>query len=108
MNCAFERSPDEVTQQHISFRYNSIKQKLAHTQAKLFELNNLVKTKNPSLLLQLQQSNGATGGSSSSGSRDKHSGHGHGNGHGHGHGHGHVSALDLSTISHISHDSRRR
>jgi len=103
MNCAFERSPDEVTQQHISFRYNSIKQKLAHTQAKLFELNNLVKTKNPSLLLQLQKSNGTTGGSSSS-SRDKHSGHGHGNGH----GHGHVSALDLSTISHISHDSRRR
>ena len=91
MSCAFERSPEEITQQHISFRYNSIKQKLAMTQAKLFEINNLVKTKNPSLLLQPQKNSGGGGGSTSK------------NGHGHGHG-----ALDISAISHFSGDSRRR
>jgi len=97
MSCAFERSPEEVTQQHISFRYNSIKQKLAQTQAKLFEIQTLVKTKNPSLLLQLQKSGGgggAGGGSSSSSSK-----HGRGQG---------VSALDLSAISFSSGEARRR
>ena len=97
MSCAFERSPEEVTQQHISFRYNSIKQKLALTQAKLFEVTNLVKTKNPSLLLQIQKSSNNGGGSSG----------GSGGGGGGGGGKHGVSALDLSAISHYS-DTRRR
>jgi len=54
MTCAFTRSPEEQVQQHITYRYNAVKQKLAVMQARLYALNNLVKTKNPSLLLQLQ------------------------------------------------------
>lgn len=100
MSCAFERSPEEITQQHISYRYNSIKQKLALMQAKLFEINNLVKTKNPSLLLQLQKNTPHIGNLHNierehhfGSTTKKHNGR---------------DALDLSTISAISSDSRRR
>ena len=54
MSCAFDRAPEEVVQHQITYRYNSVKSRLAIMQARLFELNNLVKTKNPSLLLHLQ------------------------------------------------------
>ena len=54
MSCACVRSPEDQVQQQITYRYNAVKQKLAVMQARLYELNNLVKTKNPSLLLQLQ------------------------------------------------------
>lgn len=72
MSCVFERSPDEVVQHHITYRYNAMKQKLAIMQTRLHELNTLVKTKNPSLLLQLQKH--ATGGSSSNGGAGSSSG----------------------------------
>jgi hypothetical protein len=39
----------------ITFRYNSIKSRLALMQARLQDINALVKVKNPSLLLQLQR-----------------------------------------------------
>ena len=55
MYCSCSRSPEETVQQHITFRYNSMKQKLSIMQARLQEINNLVKVKNPSLLLQLQK-----------------------------------------------------
>lgn len=55
MYCSCARSAEEVVQQHITFRYNSMKQKLTVMQARLQEINNLVKVKNPSLLLQLQK-----------------------------------------------------
>lgn len=55
MYCACERSPEEIIQQHITFRYNSMKQKLSVMQSRLQEIHNLVKVKNPSLLLQLQK-----------------------------------------------------
>lgn len=81
----FVRSPDEVVRQQICFRYNAMKvgppggwrpgplpmprarpglirarataaqSRLAVMQARLQDVNNLVKIKNPSLLLQLQQ-----------------------------------------------------
>lgn len=56
MYCACIRSPEEVVQHHITYRYNAMKQKMSIMQARLQEINNLVKIKNPSLLLQLQKS----------------------------------------------------
>jgi hypothetical protein len=56
MTCNFERSSEEVVQQQITYRYNALKSRLALMQARLQEVNNLVKLKNPSLLLQLQKS----------------------------------------------------
>ncbi len=41
--------------QSITFRYNSVKSRLALMQARLQDINALVKIKNPSLLLQLQR-----------------------------------------------------
>lgn len=55
MYCVCVRSPEETVQQHITFRYNSMKQRLTIMQSRLQEINNLVKIKNPSLLLQLQK-----------------------------------------------------
>lgn len=55
MYCVCVRSPEDSVQQHITFRYNAMKQRLSIMQARLQEINNLVKIKNPSLLLQLQK-----------------------------------------------------
>ena len=56
LSCAFVASPEETVRQHITYRYNSVKSKLALMQARLQDINTLVKIKNPSLLLQLQKS----------------------------------------------------
>ena len=73
MSCNCIQSPSELVQQHITYRYNSMKQKLAIMQSRLHEINTLVKTKNPSLLLQLNRnvpnSPGATSSSSSTNRR---------------------------------------
>ena len=55
LSVMFMRSPDDVIRQHIAFRYNSQKSRVAVLQAKLHDVVNLVKVKNPSLLLQLQK-----------------------------------------------------
>lgn len=51
----FNASTEEVIRQQITFRYNSVKSKLAIMQARLQDINAIVKIKNPSLLLQLQK-----------------------------------------------------
>ena len=56
MYCVCIRTPEALTQQHITYRYNVMKQRLSLMQARLQEISNLVKIKNPSLLLQLQKS----------------------------------------------------
>mmetsp|Transcript_24105 Transcript_24105/g.44073 ORF Transcript_24105/g.44073 Transcript_24105/m.44073 type:complete len:236 (-) Transcript_24105:88-795(-) len=56
MTCHFARSTEEVVQYQITYRYNAMKSKLALMQSRMQEVNNLVKMKNPSLLLQLQRS----------------------------------------------------
>lgn len=62
MSCTCERSPEEMVQRSITYRYNSIKHRMGVLQSRLYEIQNLVKVKNPSLLLQLQRSvNNATG-----------------------------------------------
>ena len=50
----FLRSGDEEVRQSIQWRYNMLKAQIGGMQAHLQEVNNLVKVKNPSLLLQLQ------------------------------------------------------
>ncbi|ETV99780.1 hypothetical protein H310_07827 [Aphanomyces invadans] len=51
----FARSPEEIVRQHIAYRYNTVKNRVTALQSRLHEVNNLVKVKNPSLLLQLQK-----------------------------------------------------
>lgn len=65
MTCSLVRSPEEVVQHQITYRYNALKQKVAILQSRLHEINNLVKTKNPSLLLQLQRNPSNSNGNSS-------------------------------------------
>tara|TARA_B110001452_G_scaffold241289_1_gene223392 strand:- start:519 stop:962 length:444 start_codon:yes stop_codon:yes gene_type:complete len=55
LSTAFVASDDETVRQNIAFRYNSVKSRLALMQARLQDINALVKIKNPSLLLQLQR-----------------------------------------------------
>jgi len=55
MSCQFTRSSEEAVQHHITYRYNSLKTRLALMQARLSEVQNIIKLKNPSLLLQLQR-----------------------------------------------------
>lgn len=60
----FINSPDDTVRKQISFRYNSLKSKLALMQDRITTINNIVKVKNPSLLLQIQKTpaklNGST------------------------------------------------
>ena len=51
----FLASSEEMVRQQITYRYNSVKSKLAILQARLQDISALVKVKNPSLLLQLQR-----------------------------------------------------
>ena len=55
MSCDCEASPEQIVQHHITYRYNAMKQRLAVTQHRLDSISNLVKLKNPSLLIQLQK-----------------------------------------------------
>ena len=57
LSCDFIASPEDTVRQSITFRYNSVKSKVALMEARLKDVNNLVKVKNPSLLLQLQKQN---------------------------------------------------
>lgn len=56
----FARSPEDLVQHHITYRYNALKSRMALMQARLSDVNNLVKLKNPSLLLQLQKTSTGT------------------------------------------------
>lgn len=69
----FARADEQLVQQHITYRYNAMKSRLALMQSRLQELNNIVRMKSPGLLMQLHRptasSGGATGGSRKKGSR---------------------------------------
>ena len=54
LSVAFLRSPDDLIRSSIAFRYNALKSKLQIVSARLTEVTGIVKLKNPSLLLQLQ------------------------------------------------------
>ncbi|CAG9332018.1 unnamed protein product [Blepharisma stoltei] len=51
----FMASTEEMVRQQITYRYNAVKSKLAIMQARLQDINSVIKVKNPSLLLQLQK-----------------------------------------------------
>lgn len=55
LSARFEASNEETVRQSITFRYNSVKSKVSMMEARLRDVNNLVKVKNPSLLLQMQK-----------------------------------------------------
>ena len=55
LSCDFMASSEEAVRQSITYRYNSVKSKVQLMEARLKDVNNLVKVKNPSLLLQLQK-----------------------------------------------------
>ncbi|KAL0481774.1 hypothetical protein AKO1_012437 [Acrasis kona] len=55
LSLEFDESAEHVIRQQISFRYNSLKSRVAIMQARLQDVNSLVKLKSPSLLLQLQR-----------------------------------------------------
>jgi hypothetical protein len=57
LSADFHASNEEVIRQSITYRYNSIKSKVSMMESRLRDVNNLVKVKNPSLLLQLQKGN---------------------------------------------------
>jgi hypothetical protein len=54
LSLEFVASGEDVIRQQITFRYNSVKSKLALMQARLQDVNKMVKVKSPSLLLQMQ------------------------------------------------------
>ena len=51
----FVNSPDDIVKKQISFRYNLIRTKLELMLNRVQSINNIVKNKNPSLLLQIQK-----------------------------------------------------
>ena len=57
LSLEFQASPEETIRQSITYRYNSVKSKLALMTARLSDVNNMVKVKSPSLLLQMQKNN---------------------------------------------------
>jgi hypothetical protein len=61
MVCNFQLCPEEMIRQQISYRYNCMKAKVSLLQARLQDVSNMVKIKNPSLLLQLQKPSGSKG-----------------------------------------------
>ena len=51
----FRASAEETVREQIAYRYNAVKGKLAAMQARLADINALVKVKNPTLLLQMKK-----------------------------------------------------
>lgn len=55
LSLEFSNSPDDVVRRQIAYRYNSLKTKLSLMQDRINSISNLIKLKNPSLLLQIQK-----------------------------------------------------
>ena len=51
----FVNSPDDTIRKQISYRYNALRTKLEIMQNRIKVINNIIKIKNPSLLLQIQK-----------------------------------------------------
>lgn len=51
----FVTSPDETIKKHISYRFNEVRTKLEIVKNRIKTITNIVKDKNPSLLLQIQK-----------------------------------------------------
>jgi hypothetical protein len=57
----FINSSDDVVRKQIAYRYNAVKRKMEMTKDRINMISNLVKVKNPSLLLQIQKVPSKTG-----------------------------------------------
>ncbi|GFR48248.1 hypothetical protein Agub_g10112 [Astrephomene gubernaculifera] len=55
LSCKFVTAAEDLVRLHVSYRYNVVKARLQLMQARLADVNAMVKMKNPSLLLQLQR-----------------------------------------------------
>ena len=55
LSLEFANSPDDVVRRQIAYRYNAQKTKLSLLQDRINSISNLIKLKNPSLLLQIQK-----------------------------------------------------
>ena len=51
----FVNSPDDTVRKQISYRYNALRTKIELVQNRIQAISNIVKIKNPSLLLQIQK-----------------------------------------------------
>ena len=51
----FVNSPDDSVWKQISYRYNALRTKMELMQNRIVAISNIVKIKNPSLLLQIQK-----------------------------------------------------
>ena len=59
----FVNSPTDTVRKQVCFRYNAIRTKIELIQNRINTINNIVKVKNPSLLLQIQKAPAMLGGS---------------------------------------------
>ena len=59
LSVSFNRSPLDLQKEQISFRYQAARARLSLVQGRLNDVVNLVKVKNPSLLLSLHQAKAA-------------------------------------------------
>ena len=67
----FVNSPDDTVRKQISYRYNALRTKLELVQNRIQAISNIVKIKNPSLLLQIQKAPAKLNMSSRSGNFSK-------------------------------------
>jgi hypothetical protein len=55
LSLEFMNSPDDTVRKQIGYRYNALKSKLTLMNDRINQINNIVKLKNPSLLIQIQK-----------------------------------------------------
>lgn len=55
LSLEFSNSQDDIVRKQIAYRYNSLKTKLSFMQDRVNSISNIIKLKNPSLLLHIQK-----------------------------------------------------
>ena len=50
-----ESAPEEFVRQHVAFQYGALKSKSSMMEGRLQDISEVVRTKNPSLLMQIQK-----------------------------------------------------
>jgi hypothetical protein len=55
LSLEFFNSPEETVRKHIAYRYGVLKTKFSMLNDRINTINNIIKVKNPSLMLQIQK-----------------------------------------------------
>lgn len=55
MYCVCSKTSEQLIQKHLAYRYNAVKRNLLHVRDRLDGIHNLIRIKNPPLMLQLQK-----------------------------------------------------